>query len=102
VELYENYPALASVLLNYEPLLNYGHTRQLVTEIINNRKGFVKSVIERAQAEGEVDNWFSSQQLVDIIEGILIDMILRWKMSGYSFSLKREMLATIKRLLDRV
>lgn len=102
VELYENYPALASVALNYETLLRYDHTRQLVTDILNNRRGFVKSVIERAQAEGEIDNWFSSQQLVDIIEGILIGMILRWKISGYGFSLKKDMLAAIKKLLDRV
>ena len=42
VELYQNYPPLASIMLNYETLLNYRHTRQLIKGIINTRKGFVK------------------------------------------------------------
>lgn len=102
VELYQNYPPLASIMLNYETLLNYRHTRQLIKGIINTRKGFVKSVIEKAQAEGEMNNNLTSQELADIINGVISDMVLRWKISGYVFNLKEDVLATIGKVLDLV
>ncbi|NLZ91168.1 MAG: TetR/AcrR family transcriptional regulator [Clostridiales bacterium] len=102
VELYQNYPSLASIMLNYETLLNYRHTRQLIKGIINTRKGFVKSVIEKAQAEGEMNNNLTSQELADIINGVISDMVLRWKISGYVFNLKEDVLATIGKVLDLV
>jgi len=102
VELYQNYPPLASIMLNYETLLNYKHTRQLIKGIINTRKGFVKSVIEKAQAEGEMNNNLTSQELADIINGVISDMVLRWKISGYVFNLKEDVLATIGKVLDLV
>lgn len=102
VELYQNYPPLASIMLNYETLLNYRHTRQLIKGIINTRKGFVKSVIEKAQAEGEMNNNLTSQELADIINGVISDMVLRWKISGYAFDLKENVLVTIKKVLDLV
>ena len=102
VELYQNYPPLAYIMLNYETLLNYRHTRQLIKGIINTRKGFVKSVIEKAQAEGEMNNNLTSQELADIINGVISDMVLRWKISGYVFNLKEDVLATIGKVLDLV
>ena len=102
VELYQNYPPLASIMLNYETLLNYRHTRQLIKGIINTRKGVVKTVIEKAQAEGEMNNNLTSQELADIINGVISDMVLRWKISGYVFNLKEDVLATIGKVLDLV
>lgn len=102
MELYQNYPPLVSIMLNYETLLNYRHTRQLIKGIINTRKGFVKSVIEKAQAEGEMNNNLTSQELADIINGVISDMVLRWKISGYVFNLKEDVLATIGKVLDLV
>jgi len=102
IELYQSYPPLASIMLNYETLLNYRHTRQIIKGIINTRKGFVKSVIEKAQVEGEMNNNFTSQELADIINGVISDMVLRWKISGYVFNLKEDVLATIRKVLDLV
>ena len=102
VELYQNYPPLASIMLNYETLLNYEHTRQLIKGIINTRKGFIKSVIDKAKAKGEMNNNLTSQELSDIINGVISDMVLRWKISGYAFDLKENVLVTIKKVLDLV
>jgi AcrR family transcriptional regulator len=102
VELYQNYPPLTSIMLNYETLLNYEHTRQLIKGIINTRKGFIKSVIDKAKAKGEMNNNLTSQELSDIINGVISDMVLRWKISGYAFDLKENVLVTIKKVLDLV
>ncbi len=101
VELYENYPALSSILLNYEMLMHYDHTSQMVREIIKKRSDFVTRVVEIAQETGEISSYYTPQELTDIIKGIIRTMILRWKMSGYDYQLKASMLTTIKKVLDR-
>jgi AcrR family transcriptional regulator len=101
VELYENYPALAAILLNYETLMHYDHTRQMAIGIIENRADFVTKVIKIGQETGEIDSYYTPQELTDIIEGIIRFMILRWKMSGCSYNLKENMLVTIKKMLEK-
>lgn len=101
VELYEGYPALAAIVLNYEILMHYDHTRETVIDIIEKRVGFLLRVVEEGQKRGEIGNCYTCQQLVDIIYGTVKAMILRWKMSGYDFSLKKDVLVTIKKLLDK-
>ena len=101
IELYESYPALASILLNYEPLMHYDHIRPKITEIITRRAGFIEQVIEAGQRTGEISSRFTPQELTDIIKGTIRTMILRWKMSGYSFPLKDSLLETIQKVLDQ-
>jgi len=101
VELYESYPALASIILNYETLMHYEHTRDMVIDIIKKRYDFIEKVAEAGQSTGDIGNHFTPQELTDIIRGTTRAIILRWKMSGYNFPLKENMLATIKKLLER-
>lgn len=101
IELYESYPALSAIPLNYETLIHYEHTSDMIITIIKKRTDFVTEVLEKGQSTGEVDNYFTSEELTDIIMGIKRTMISRWKMSGYDFQLKESMLATIKKILDR-
>lgn len=101
VELYESYPALTSILLNYETLMHYEHTRHMATNIIQKRADFVTRVVEIGQSTGEIGNYYTPQELTDIIKGTISSMILRWKMSGYDYQLKGSLLVTIKKLLDR-
>lgn len=101
VELYESYPALAAIILNYETLMHYDHTRNKVINIIKSRTDFVSRVIEMGQSTGEIESYYTPQELTDIIKGTIRSMILRWKMSGYSFPLKDSMLLTINKILDR-
>lgn len=101
IELYESYPALAAIILNYETLMHYEHTRGKVIDIIKRRSDFVARVVEIGQSTGEIESYYSSQELTDIIKGTIRAMILRWKMSGHDFQLKENMLVTIKKILDR-
>lgn len=101
IELYESYPALASVILNYETLLRYDHTREIVVKIIKNRSDFIYHVTEAGQKTGEIGTWYTSQELTDIIKGTIRAMILRWKMAGYNFSINEQVYLTVKKILDR-
>ena len=101
VELYESYPALAAIILNYETLMHYGHTRDMVIDIINKRTDFVTQVLETGLRVGEFEKYYTAQELTDIVMGTIRTMILRWKMSGHSYPLKADLLITIKKVLDR-
>lgn len=101
IELYESYPALAAITLNYETLMHYTHTSNMIIEIIKKRTGFIAGAVKHGQDAGEVDNYYAPQELTDIIKGVIRTMILRWKMSGYDFQLKESMLVTIRKILDR-
>ncbi len=101
VELYESYPALASILLNYETLMNYSHTKEIANEIINRRLRFLEKVIEMGQDNGEFENYYTSKELAIIIIGTFRSLIMNWKMSGYKFPIKKEMLMVIKKILEK-
>lgn len=101
VELYESYPALAAIILNYETLMHYDHTSDMVIEIIKKRSDFIVLVVKIGQSTGEIKNFYKPQELSDIIKGTIRTMILRWKMSEYNFPLKENLLATIKKVLDK-
>jgi AcrR family transcriptional regulator len=100
LELYDSYPAFASIVLYYETLLHYDHTRQIIIDTIERREGFIKRTIERAQSEGEMKNNFTASEMTDIISGIINNKIFKWRMSGCHFNLKDDILATIKKVLD--
>ncbi len=101
IELYENYPALTAILLNYETLMHYEHTGDKIRDIIKKRSDFVSGVVASGQNTGELDTYYTPQELTDIIKGTATNMILRWKMSGYNFQLKESMLTIIKKVLDK-
>lgn len=101
VELYESYPALASIVLNYETLMRYDHTKEITRDIINKRSEFLIKIIEMAQDAGEIGDYYSALELTDIINGVLRAAIFRWKMSEYSYKLKEYTLVTIEKVLDR-
>lgn len=100
VELYEAYPALACIILNYDVLMHYDHTHQMIIDIINNRLGFINKVIKMGQEKGEISNYYTSQELTDIVKGIIFTVTLRWKMADYTFQLKDRILLTIKKVLE--
>ncbi len=101
IELYESYPALAAIIPNYETLMHYSHTRDMVIDIIKKRSDFIVTVVKAGQSSGNIDRYYSPQELSDIIEGTVRTVILGWKMSEYSYSLKDNLLATLRKILDK-
>lgn len=101
VELYESYPALVAVLLNYETLIHYEHTRKIIIDIIEKRVSYITRTIKQGQDTGEISDYYTEEELTDTINGIIISTTIRWKMTGYNFGLKDAILTTIKKVLDR-
>ncbi|NLK97362.1 TetR/AcrR family transcriptional regulator [Defluviitalea saccharophila] len=100
VELYETYPALAAILLNYEVLMHYDHTRQLITDVITNRIEFITQAIVTGQERGEISTYYTPEELADIIKGIVLTSTFRWKMTDYTYPLKDGILLTIRKVLE--
>ncbi len=99
VELYESYPALASVMLNYTTLIHYEHTKKMVIDIFKERNNFVQKMVREGQAAGEIRDIFTPLELTDTIMGIVTNTTFRWKVSEYQFSLKEHVLTTINKVI---
>lgn len=101
VELYESYPALASVILNYEVFMNYSHTREKTIEIIKKRLSFIEKIIKMGQETKELEEYYTSNELANIIMGTFRNSLLNWKINGYDYSVKTEVLNLIIKILAR-
>lgn len=101
VEFYESYPAVASILLNYDMLMHHDYTRDKTIEVIHTRTDFITTTYQKGQQEGEIGNFFTPCEVADIINGLMDSIILRWKMSEYRFNLKETVLESVKKILDR-
>jgi len=101
VELYESYPALTAIILNYETLLHHVNTRHLiVNDIIDARIGFIRKLIEDGQQICEIGSCYTSEELAIIIAGTIERIILDWKLAGYCYSLKDKVLMITSKILN--
>lgn len=101
VELYENYPPLVAIILNYETLMNYEHTRDKAIMLIEGRTTFIRSIVTEGQKDKTISNYYEPQELTDIIAGSVRAIIQRWKMVQYTFPLKKEIIITLEKILQR-
>lgn len=101
VELYDSYPAITGVLLHYEALIRHQYTSQIATDVFVKRSEFILNLIRAGQGNGEISNYYTPEELLDIINGIMVANAIRWKISGYNYSLKGSTLNNLKKVLDR-
>lgn len=99
-EYYENYPAITSIMLNFDVLRYEPELKDKVDNIINNRTGYIKELVEEAQKKGEIRSDANIENIPDIIFGAIIMICLKWKMKGRKFSLKERILSTLIHVLD--
>lgn len=100
LEYYENYPAITSILhlfdvLRYDPQLT-----DTVNNILRNRTSYLKQLIDNAIAAKEISSDMNSDLLSDVIYGSLIEICLKWRLEGRSFSLKERTLAALEMVLN--
>lgn len=100
VEYYENYPGITSIMqlldvLSYDPDL-----RDKTKSIVNNRFIFIKTLVEKAQKEGELLPNADSGSITELICGSSREICLLWRINGRDFSLKERTLSAITMLLD--
>lgn len=95
VEYYENYPALISIMQLLYALRYEKNLTDKVNEILYNRYNFIKDLINKGKDKGEISDSSQSDELTDLICGVVLELSLRWRCSGCSFSLKEQTIATL-------
>ncbi|MGI6561663.1 MAG: TetR/AcrR family transcriptional regulator [Clostridia bacterium] len=101
VGMYDSYPPLAGVFLQTEGFLCNPHTSPIVLDMSNKRMQFVEHLIQEGKMSGEIGGDFSVEELLNILNGILLGCMLRWKLSGYRFSLKDSVVTAVMKVLDK-
>lgn len=100
VEYYENYPAMTSIMQVFDVLRYEPELADKVKNILNNRTGFIKQLIEDAQMAGQIRPDADSENLSDIISGFCRELCLKWRLDGRKFSLRERTLSTLGMVLD--
>lgn len=68
---YTGYPELASIALNYEVFLHNVNTRDMMTDCLVRRRGFILDEFQKAIDEEEIKDVFTSEELTDMVLGTL-------------------------------
>ncbi len=87
---YENYPQITSMMQAYDVLKNDPELGEGVKDIFFKRMELIQKLIEAGQAAGTIRNDISSNLLTDIITSTVRGICQKWRMSGYSFSLREQ------------
>ncbi len=101
VEYYENYRAISAILHSYQQFLNDTNTSGLVRDIFFKRNSFLAELVGAGQSREEISLYYSPEELADILTGYTTSLILKWRMSGFSFPLKERVLATLEKILSQ-
>lgn len=100
VEYYENYPAITSIMQVFEAVRYESDLEGKIKEILNNRTGFIKQLIEKAKEEGELSKDINSEDLADLISGLCREICLKWRINDRNFSLKERTMETLDMVLN--
>lgn len=97
---YENYPAITAIIQIYDVLRFEIGLSEKVESILNNRETYLKEMLEEAQAQGELRADISSECISDVMFGTAKTILLKWRRSGYDFSLRERVMNTMELILD--
>ncbi|WP_088189602.1 TetR/AcrR family transcriptional regulator [Desulfosporosinus sp. FKA] len=100
VTYYENYPEITAITLSYEALSREAKLADVVYRIFADRLNIIRSLINDAKRQKEIDTEVDSNGLADLIMGLERVAILRWRLENYNFSLKDYTLKTLKQTLN--
>jgi len=100
IEYYENYPAITAITQAYDVLAYDAILAVKIKEIFNYRSEMLTMLIEKAKEAGEIKAETESTYLSDIIIGFKKLNCLKWRLSGFNYSLKDSTMETLKMLLD--
>lgn len=97
---YENYPAITAItqvydILRYDPKLS-----EKARSIFSKRTDFLVRMIKGAQSLGEISKEIDSEFLAVAIMGLNREFCLKWRMEGYAFPLRENIMSSLKTLLN--
>ncbi len=96
-------PSLATTIFSEEMFINDKKLSSKVFTIINLHQTELSEIINRGQKNSEIRSDIIKKQLTFIILGALRLLVTRWRLSNYSFDIKREgkkLWSSIKKLIS--
>jgi len=98
-EYYESNPPSSAVVQAYDQLRCDKELMVKVEYIYSTRCNFITELCDKAKMRGEIPSDVSSEYMSDIIMGFSRNIILKWRISNYSFSLKERIISTFEMFL---
>lgn len=98
-EYYENYPEITAITCSFESLIYMPEIKDEVLQMVNRRFNFLVSLIESGKESGEFNDYVNSEDLADIIMGSYKQIVFKWRINKYKFSIKKKVLEVIDLIL---
>lgn len=92
---YDNYYAIATLMLQYEELLHNVDTRDIISACIIERRHFQEELIRGAIEAGEISDKFTPEELATSLAGIGASCILSRRIAYHKKTFKQEYLELI-------
>ncbi len=99
-EYYENYPAITALSIIQETLEHEENIGDKSKQIYEDRIKVIMHYLEKGIKSGEIRKDIDSEILTDIILGSFREIILKWRMSKFEFSLKEKVMKTLETILS--
>lgn len=99
---YENYPAITSVYQAYDSLKGDSALELRAKDIYFNRIGYLNTMLEKAQKGGFIKETSNTEDIATIISSIIRGLCLKWRLSGYGFSLKEKAIEAVDLVLEAI
>ena len=96
---YENYPAITAMTQIYGVLAYESSFLPKVNSILDDRKSFLKKVIEDGQKVGDIKAGADSEALANVIIGTFGEICLSWRLSTGKFPLREKTLSALEMIL---
>ncbi|MCD4792084.1 MAG: TetR/AcrR family transcriptional regulator [Bacteroidales bacterium] len=104
VEIFNESPALVSVIFSEEIFKNEEVLKNKIVEILNTNETTVENIMLKGQQNNEVRTDINEKSLALMTMGSLRLMVKRWSLENYNFNLKEEgkiLIASIKKVLEK-
>lgn len=98
-ELFEEYPAVSSVVFSEEIFRDDPVVAAYMKEIFDTRSRFIMSLVDKGQREGKISKCFSSEDFADVILGVKRRITLKWRMNSYNFPLAEKVVGIVENIL---
>lgn len=99
---YDNYYALATLMLQYEELLHNIYTREKISRCISDRLKFLEHLFADAIKDGELVDTFTPEELANNLTGIIMSHILNRRIVYHKRSFKSECMDNVIKWLDLI
>ncbi len=99
---YENYPAITAILESLDIMRYDKELKENAEGIVIYRLKSFQKIIQKGQKKGQITPNVDSEIMADIIIGTFVGICSRWRMQGYSFSLREKIISAIQVILERL